>query len=249
MYVSATRLQNESRVWTSRLCDEIVRLTYRIPLSPNQRTYRRQLLGLCHDTSIECATSALVHYRDKCSRSLLCERQNVALECKPFVPGSAASYRASDAVVREWCSSLGDEPTSFHPDDRVYRKVISWFPRANAVAMSEEEFEVLFKQTVSMASYWKAPGPDGLLMGNKKCVDQTRISLRSILYKIYSGMYSGKLEMFCTGRTALIPRVHNPKTAGDFRPITCLNSAYKVLTGTVCRLLERSIRIVLLRTS
>ncbi|KAL0288033.1 UNVERIFIED_CONTAM: hypothetical protein Sradi_7110800 [Sesamum radiatum] len=86
----------------------------------------------------------------------------------------------------------------------------------------------------------KAPGPDGYSSGFYKAAWPV----------IGEEMIKAILEFFTTGRLlkqvnttilALIPKVRAPSTVSDFRPISCCNVLYKVIT----KIIVQRLRLVL----
>ena len=70
----------------------------------------------------------------------------------------------------------------------------------------------------------ESPGPDGI---QEFWLTRLRALLRAVL--------EGTLEVpqwMVSGRTVMIPKEDCKGESGQFRPITCLNTSYKLLTGT-----------------
>ena len=75
----------------------------------------------------------------------------------------------------------------------------------------------------------KAPGPDGFSSGFFKAawpVVGTEVT-RAVLDFFTTGKL---LKQVNTTLLALIPKVHTPMSVNDFRPISCCNVLYKVIT-------------------
>ena len=85
-------------------------------------------------------------------------------------------------------------------------------------------------------SNWTAPGPDMLFAYWLKAFPTMSGHLRGLLL----GILNGELALpqwFVTGRTVLVPKEGCTGQPDQFRPITCLNTSYKLLTGTVTAIL------------
>ncbi len=52
-------------------------------------------------------------------------------------------------------------------------------------------------------------------------------------------------HLFVMGRAVLIPKRNEASEPTNFRPITCLNSAYKLMTGALCIILTRAVGFVI----
>ncbi|KAL2237611.1 UNVERIFIED_CONTAM: hypothetical protein Sindi_0952800, partial [Sesamum indicum] len=86
----------------------------------------------------------------------------------------------------------------------------------------------------------KAPGPDGYSSGFFKAawpVVGTEVT-RAVLNFFTTGKL---LKQVNSTLLALIPKVHNPMTVGDFRPISCCNVLYKI----IAKLLVQRLSVVL----
>jgi hypothetical protein len=83
----------------------------------------------------------------------------------------------------------------------------------------------------------KAPGPDGfngLFM--KKCWD----TIKEDIYKLYQEFFDGSISLECLNESfiILVPKLNNPETVNDFRPISLLNSSLKLLTKILAERLQ-----------
>lgn len=94
--------------------------------------------------------------------------------------------------------------------------------------ITEEEVTVSIKSTTN----WKALGVDGI----------TNFSLKRlhVIHKIQSIAYNNTISnkhvtprWLTKGKTHLIPKNENTKKAENYRPITCLNNTYKILTKII----------------
>ncbi|KAL2224840.1 UNVERIFIED_CONTAM: Transposon TX1 uncharacterized protein [Sesamum indicum] len=96
------------------------------------------------------------------------------------------------------------------------------------------------KNAVFDISEDKAPGPDGYSSGFFKAawpVVGTEVT-RAVLNFFTTRKL---LKQFNSTLLALIPKVHNPMTVGDFRPISCCNVLYKI----IAKLLVQRLSVVL----
>jgi hypothetical protein len=75
----------------------------------------------------------------------------------------------------------------------------------------------------------KAPGPDGFNgMFMKKCWD----TVKEDFYRLCEGFFEGRisLEAINSSFITLVPKISNPESVNDFRPISLLNISIKILT-------------------
>ena len=88
----------------------------------------------------------------------------------------------------------------------------------------------------------KAPGPDGFNgMFLKKCWN----IIKEDIYKLYEDFFDGHLDLESINYSyiTLVPKVRNPESVNDFRPISLLNSSIKILT----KLLADRLQLIILQ--
>lgn len=75
----------------------------------------------------------------------------------------------------------------------------------------------------------KAPGPDGF---NGKFMKSCWQVIKYDFYALCEEFYSGMINLECINSSfiTLVPKVSNPETMSDFRPISLLNVSLKLLT-------------------
>ena len=100
----------------------------------------------------------------------------------------------------------------------------------------------LWQRVVRKMKPWKAPGPDGLQSFWWKVFG----SINAVLYQIIlSHLISGKSlpqRWISDGRVVLIYKSGSRSDPSNFRPIACLNTCYKLLTGVVATYLDTYVR-------
>ena len=98
----------------------------------------------------------------------------------------------------------------------------------------DEAWEIALKKL----SNWKAPGPDGIPSYWLKAFPKIGEKLRERLKEVRDGVREMPAWLV-TGRTVLIPKEGNDNCDPEkFRPITCLNTTYKLFTGTMAVVLK-----------
>jgi hypothetical protein len=93
-------------------------------------------------------------------------------------------------------------------------------------------FDTHWEKALKKISPWKAAGPDGIPAYYWKVLRSPRESLKRLAQEIYLGETVPRI-WFCTGRVVSIPKGGDLNDPNNYRPITCLNTAYKIVTGTV----------------
>ena len=100
-------------------------------------------------------------------------------------------------------------------------------PDLSALVMPflKEEIDLIVKHLPSD----KAPGPDGFNgVFMKKCWD----IIKPDFYKLCEEFYNGELDLQSINNSyiTLVPKISNPESINDYRPISLLNSSIKLLT-------------------
>ncbi|XP_020245132.1 uncharacterized protein LOC109823260 [Asparagus officinalis] len=132
-----------------------------------------------------------------------------------------------------WCLD-GDK---VHPDPMVI---------ANGPLLSPDQSHELsspvtrdeIKQTVFSMANDKSPGPDGFsaifFKASWSIISEELFSAAEEFFK------SGKLlGTFNSTSITLIPKIHNPQYAADFRPISCCNCVYKIITKIIASRIQK----------
>ena len=124
-----------------------------------------------------------------------------------------------------------NEPTPNMPWMEEVKAELS--EKVNIVSQFEIIEEKLRKET-SKRKNWTAPGIDGIQnYGWKKFT-----SAQKVLAKSFTGLYQDTSripEWWPLERTVLLPKTKNLSDEKNYRPTTCLNTSYKILTGLVAK--------------
>ncbi|KAK5972866.1 hypothetical protein GCK32_021223 [Trichostrongylus colubriformis] len=105
-------------------------------------------------------------------------------------------------------------------------------------SLSEEEWKTLF----SRIKPWKATGPDGIQGFWWKNLPVAKDRLKAWCIKVLREPREGIPRWLCRGKVVLIPKGKSVGLGpGDFRPIACLNTCYKVLTAMIANRISASI--------
>uniref|UniRef100_A0A914Z562 Reverse transcriptase domain-containing protein n=1 Tax=Panagrolaimus superbus TaxID=310955 RepID=A0A914Z562_9BILA len=100
------------------------------------------------------------------------------------------------------------------------------------VPFDKEEFRMCWEASLKKTKPLKAPGPDGIPAYWWKTFELLEIRMRVALEGIASGEKRPP-NWFCQGRVVLLYKKGDANDPGNYRPISCLNTCYKVLTGAL----------------
>ncbi|KAL2224767.1 UNVERIFIED_CONTAM: hypothetical protein Sindi_3018400 [Sesamum indicum] len=158
-------------------------------------------------------------------------------QCSRVFFRKIAQRRAGRRILQ-----INDENGSTHIEpEEVIHEFVSYYqkplrrPWARHIITNEEASHLCLpftpkdvKNAVFDISEDKAPGPNGYSSGFFKAawpVVGTEVT-RAVLNFFTTGKL---LKQVNSTLLALIPKVHNPMTVGDFRPISCCNVLYKII--------------------
>ena len=127
-------------------------------------------------------------------------------------------------------------------------------PHHTAIAEREEDVRALlgsctedltpitataaWSASIVKADSWKAPGPDKLHAFWYKAFPGLTGALGDLLFGLITDPGQTVPGWFVRGRTVLIPKSPGAKAPDRQRPITCLNTGYKLLTGALTVILR-----------
>ena len=135
------------------------------------------------------------------------------------VVGVSGSCDLSDAAIAQWKGEMDGLPE----------------PRW------EEPASAVWRCALKKMKSWKAPGRDGIQAYWWKVFHQAA----DILWGIVKGSLEGSdveiPDWFVKGRTVLIPKKECQGQPDQYRPITCLNTGYKLLTAVITILLRQHV--------
>lgn len=104
------------------------------------------------------------------------------------------------------------------------------------VKVSKEECLGSYRRAICKARPFKAPGPDGIQGFWWKAFATATTALGQQLTEVIAGTRTrNPPNWFARGRTVLLFKDGDQKNPANYRPITCLNVAYKVLTAMLAQ--------------
>ena len=106
----------------------------------------------------------------------------------------------------------------------------------NGKVSATVDFEItekIIKKEVSKRKNWTAPGVDGIQNFWWKRFEPVHKALTRAFKRIYDERNIP--DWWPSGRTVLLPKTKDLSDEKNYRPITCLNTSYKLLTGLVAK--------------
>ncbi|VDO89863.1 unnamed protein product [Haemonchus placei] len=139
------------------------------------------------------------------------------------------------ASIREYWLPIVGVQKSFEvsPELKEWSETLGSLPRETPL-MSGELDEETWRNLFRKVKPWKATGPDGIQGFWWKHLPEARLQLTNWCKRAMRRPRDSIPTWLCQGRVVLIPkRKGDPNTLepADFRPIACLNTCYKLLTG------------------
>ncbi|KAK6045353.1 hypothetical protein COOONC_17142, partial [Cooperia oncophora] len=153
----------------------------------------------------------------------------------PFVarePRETGSNVPVDQVREYWKPIVGEvQPFRETVELRIWSQAHRQSnPNHVDLALTDEDWKVLF----SRIKPWKATGPDGIQGFWWKYLPEAKERLKEWCIKALHRRREVIPRWLCRGRVVLIPKGKSETPGpGDFRPIACLNTCYKVLTAMI----------------
>uniref|UniRef100_A0A0N5ACU9 Reverse transcriptase domain-containing protein n=1 Tax=Syphacia muris TaxID=451379 RepID=A0A0N5ACU9_9BILA len=131
---------------------------------------------------------------------------------RPIVGEARDTAFESNELLQEWARSIQQVSTEVPPDEVKIRNDLA--------------------DTIRKGKAWKACGPDGIPLYYWKHLDSARDALLEIGPRM---LMSGRFPFrwLARGRTTLIFKKGSPQDPSCYRPITCLNTIYKIFTGVI----------------
>ena len=135
--------------------------------------------------------------------------------------GIRGSYKSEHAAVAGWCTRVREL-------------------EAGSLGHLPERWEDGWVLAVKRMPSWKAPGPDKTHGWNHRDFPKANSPLKSMILGIMDGAETMP-DWMVREKTVLIPKDGCIGNAYQFRPIVCLNTSYKLLTGALAATLSEHI--------
>ena len=149
----------------------------------------------------------------------------------------------AEAIALFWRGVWGQRGgTSLsNPAIQQWRREVGTAIESGGEGMPELEQTAAWELSLKSTRRWRAPGPD-LIHGHWfKAFPKLSAVLGPIIWDIATDPTQVVPQWLVEGRTVMLPKGTDPTIPGAQRPITCLNLMYKLLTGTLARVLMRHV--------
>lgn len=104
--------------------------------------------------------------------------------------------------------------------------------------ITDQYLEEVIDLQMRKAKPWKAAGPDGIYAYWWKNLSVARMELKKLIKK---SVTLGRIPhtWLCRGRTVLLYKKGDSMSPSNYRPITCLNTCYKMVTAVLNKIMLR----------
>lgn len=133
--------------------------------------------------------------------------------------------------IRKYWEPIVGTPKEFHVSPALER----WKTSEAAVAVEVDPIqdEETWTKVYHKLRPWKAPGPDGIQAFWWKHLKNAKRKLNAWCVRAVKDPKRTIPEWIARGKVALLPKEGDPRDPGNYRPITCLNTCYKILTASI----------------
>lgn len=142
--------------------------------------------------------------------------------------------------IREFWGGVVGVEGDFDEDDPAVQGWTKSFEEVEPLQWDDGVMALDWVQTLKKAKNWRSPGPDKIQAFWWKALDFSSSWLKTMLSEVLGGR-ARLPSWFVEGRTVLIPKAGCVGKPSQFRPITCLNTSYKLLTGLLTLGLRRHV--------
>uniref|UniRef100_A0AC34Q582 Reverse transcriptase domain-containing protein n=1 Tax=Panagrolaimus sp. JU765 TaxID=591449 RepID=A0AC34Q582_9BILA len=116
----------------------------------------------------------------------------------------------------------------------VSERYQEWFDAMETVTRQPDNSPIAAEFMIALKKVkpWKAAGPDGIQAYWFKRIKAFSNRLKSLVVLMIENEIDPP-RWLCAGRVVSIPKGGDKDDCNNYRPISCLNTAYKLLTGTI----------------
>ena len=151
---------------------------------------------------------------------------------------AAPQGKPTKSDVKSFWEGVIGEPGNYNlndPNIKRWRESVSQSKRTEA-CLEPSEWQGLVRKTRP----WKAPGPDTIVAFWWKAFSEANRALHELVLEVLNDDRRVPSWMV-RGRTFLVPKEGCEGRPEQYRPITCLNTSYKLLTGALACLLGKHV--------
>lgn len=178
------------------------------------------------------------------------KRQEQYIQNKTFESNPRQFYRKIRENQIE-ASETPDQVTienfwrNIYEDERTHNKNAKWIKEIEKEKRTKMRWNQISNEEVKLAinstHNWKAPGIDKLPNLWWKQLTAMQIPLTCSFNKVIEGKEVVP-DWLAKGKTFLLPKTKNTKDPKNYRPITCLNTVYKIFTKVIANRLSQYIK-------
>ena len=213
-------------------------------LKKEHHTLNRNTLSLIKETALDKLKS-LKLVRKKIKEQIDRSEQNRMFNVAPskFLQkkGGTAQTPAMGVTEAYW-KNLYEQPNQFRPTNKALglfrtagRKLIKDGTECEEISLGE------LQTCLSQKRNYASPGPDAINVMWWKHLTSTHVHIHRI-FNDYLRNPNSIPEWLAEGRTVLLYKKGDPTEPKNYRPITCLNTIYKVFTSTLQRRIVAAIQ-------
>lgn len=151
-----------------------------------------------------------------------------------------SSDTANIDKIRQYWKKIVGVKKSFEPNNSLLNAWKQSIPQyTTEIDLSDHLTMDTWKKVVSKIKPWRAPGPDGLQSFWWKYFKTASASLFRLVNKHLTSGDPLPQDWITNGRIILLYKTGSRSDPANYRPIACLNTCYKILTGFVTAYLQK----------
>ena len=172
------------------------------------------------------------------------ERSRVRHRPAKFLFRDKVSQDSTDTVniqkIRQyWKNIVGVKKSFDHKNDMLNNWKQSLPENPTDEDLSNQFTEEVWNSVVSKIKPWKAPGPDGIQSYWWKTFKTANASLHRLVKSHLTSGIPLPQKWISSGRIILLFKSGDRSDPANYRPIACLNTCYKLLTGFIAAYLNK----------
>lgn len=199
---------------------------------------------ICKYDRSPVAAAGLIHHKIltlKRVESIRIKKYDAYKKHKAVGKNILHSEKMADSIEAETIKSYWHGIVGNSYDLNLTEKFVEWSQTINISSDEpyiwlEEKINPWLDVVIKKAKPWKAPGPDGIQAYWLKRLPTVKPFILKKIKDLLSGQKPD--DWLCMGRVVSIPKKENANSPDQFRPITCTNSMYKLVTGVLCEYLK-----------
>ena len=184
-----------------------------------------------------------IKYGDECTRFFFAKAKQRKLATYIFsIHDSIGTEvegfdQVGEVLLAYYTDLLGNSPSRRHSVDDSIISQGNVLSQEQQIDLCKPFTDTDIKEAIFSIPNHKSPGPDGFSSGFFKSTWSTTGPMVCALVRHF--LQTGNMPLYISStKLILLPKVAHPQTAADFRPISCCNVLYKVITKLLCSRLK-----------